>query len=271
MTGASAPFRFGVVTPVLDGPARWRDEVRRIADHGYSTLLMPDVPGWQPAPGPALAVAASLAELRVGTWVYASPLRPASTIAWEAHSLSELTDWRFDLGIGTGRPGLEELLRELGLPTLSPIQRVTRIQDTVALLREYDGPDGHTPVVMAVRGPRARALAAEVADMVTFVMSPDDRRDEVVQAARDFRAIRDIPVVLHVSVVGDTVAPFMTGPDTDPALLRAADSLAILPADPAAAVEELQRRREEIGASYVVIGSNSADTLAPVVARLTGR
>ena len=60
----------------------------------------------------------------------------------------------------------------------------------------------------------------------------------------------------------------MTGPDTDPAALRAADSLAILPADPAAAAEEIHRRREEIGASYVVIGSNSADTLAPVVARL---
>jgi hypothetical protein len=34
--------------------------------------------------------------------------------------------------------------------------------------------------------------------MVTFVMSPDDRRDEVVQVARDFRAIRDITVALHV-------------------------------------------------------------------------
>jgi alkanesulfonate monooxygenase SsuD/methylene tetrahydromethanopterin reductase-like flavin-dependent oxidoreductase (luciferase family) len=270
MTAVDAPFRFGVVTPVVDGSARWRDEVRRIADHGYSTLLMPDVPGWQPAPGPALAVAASLTGLRVGTWVYASPLRPASTLAWEAHSLSEVTDGRFDLGIGTGRPGIEDLLGELGLPTLSPGQRVTRVRDAVALLREYDGPEMHTPVVMAVRGPRARALAAEVADMVTFVVSPDDRRDEVVQVARDLLAVRDIPVALHVSVVGDTVAPFMTSPDTDPALLRAADSLAILPADPGAAAEELQRCREEIGASYVVIGSNSADTLAPVVARLAG-
>lgn len=270
MTAADARFRFGVVTPILDSPARWRDEVRRIADHGYSTVLMPDVPGWQPAPGPALAVAASLAEIRVGTWVYASPLRPASTIAWEAHSLSELTDGRFDFGIGTGRPGLEDLLRELDLPPLSPGQRVTRIKDAVTLLREYDGAERHTPVVMAVRGPRARALAAEVADMVTFVMSTDDRRDEVVRSVRDFREVRDIPVAMHVSVVGDTVAPFMAGPDTDPALLRAADSLAILPADPAAAEEELHRCREEIGASYVVIGSNSADTLAPVVARLAG-
>jgi alkanesulfonate monooxygenase SsuD/methylene tetrahydromethanopterin reductase-like flavin-dependent oxidoreductase (luciferase family) len=254
----------------MSSPAIWREEVRRIADHGYSTVLMPDVPGWQPAPGPALAVAASLTNLRVGTWVYASPLRPASTLAWEAHSMSVLTDGRFDLGIGTGRPGLEELLRELGLPILTAGQRVTRIQDAVALLREYDGPDRHTPVVMAVRGPKARALAAEVADMVTFVMSPDDRRDEVVQMARDLLAVREIPVAVHVSVVGDTVAPFMASPDTDPAELRAADSLAILPADPTAAIEEIQRCREEIGASYVVIGSNSADALAPVVARLAG-
>jgi alkanesulfonate monooxygenase SsuD/methylene tetrahydromethanopterin reductase-like flavin-dependent oxidoreductase (luciferase family) len=270
LRGQEAPFRFGVVAPVMSSPATWRDEVRRISDHGYSTVLMPDVPGWQPAPGPALAVAANLTNLRVGTWVYASPLRPASTLAWEAHSMSELTEGRFDLGIGTGRPGLEELLRELGLPILTAEQRVTRIQDVVGLLREYDGPDRHTPVVMAVRGPKARALAAEVADMVTFVMSPDDRRDEVVQMARDFLAVRDIPVAVHVSVVGDTVAPFMAGPDTDPAALRAADSLAILPANPAAAIEEIQRCREEIGASYVVIGSNSADALAPVVARLSG-
>src|SRR5881409_121692 len=81
------PFRFGVVAPISTDLPRWRDRVRRIADRGYSTLLMPDVPQWQPAPGPALAVAATLADLRVGTWVYASPLRPAWSTAWEAHSL----------------------------------------------------------------------------------------------------------------------------------------------------------------------------------------
>ncbi len=84
----------------------WRDQVRRIADSGYSTLLMPDVPHWQPAPGPTLAFAAAQADLRVGTWVYASPLRPAWSTAWEAHSLSVLTDGRFEMGLGTGRPGM---------------------------------------------------------------------------------------------------------------------------------------------------------------------
>ena len=52
--------------------------------------------------------------------------------------------------------------------------------------------------------------------------------------------------------------------------LRAADSLEVLPEDPAAAAEEIQRRREEIGFSYFVFGANAADALAPVVAKLAG-
>jgi hypothetical protein len=59
-------------------------------------------------------------------------------------------------------------------------------------------------------------------------------------------------------------------PDTDPAALRAADSLLVLPSDPTAAIEEVLRRREEGGFSYFVIGANAADALAPVVAELTG-
>jgi alkanesulfonate monooxygenase SsuD/methylene tetrahydromethanopterin reductase-like flavin-dependent oxidoreductase (luciferase family) len=114
------PFRFGVVAPVTTDLPTWRDRVRRIADSGYSTLLMPDVPQWQPAPGPTPAVAAALADLRVGTWVYASLLRPAWSTAWEAHSLSVLTDGRFEMGVGTGRPGIEDELRELGLPVVPP-------------------------------------------------------------------------------------------------------------------------------------------------------
>jgi alkanesulfonate monooxygenase SsuD/methylene tetrahydromethanopterin reductase-like flavin-dependent oxidoreductase (luciferase family) len=265
------PFRFGVVAPVMTDLPTWRDKVRRIADNGYSTLLMPDVPQWQPAPAPALALAAALAELRVGTWVYASPLRAAWSTAWEAHSLSVLTEGRFEMGIGTGRPGIEDELRELGLSAVSPSERLARVRETVTVLRDLDGPDLHTPVVMAVRGPKAQALAADLADSVTFALMPGESRSEVARLARDFRAIRDVELALHVSVIGDTVAPFMAPPDTDPAALRAADSLAILPADPAAAVEEIQRRREEIGFSYFVFGADFADAFAPVVAQLAGR
>ena len=269
--GGTRPFRFGVVTPLTTDLSTWRDRVHRIADSGYSTLLMPDVPQWQPAPGPTLAVAATLADLRVGTWVYASPLRPAWSTAWEAHSLSVLTEGRFEMGVGTGRPGIEDELRELGLPVVPPSERLAQVRATVTALRDLDGPGLHTPVVMAVRGPKAQALAAELADVVTVAAVPDESRADVAGVARNFRGIRDIELALHVPVVGDTVAPFMAPPDTDPAALRAADSLAILPDDPAAAAEEIQRRREEIGFSYFVVGADFADTFAPVVAKLTGQ
>ena len=270
-TGGARSFRFGVVAPIRTDLPAWRDQVRRIADSGFSTLLMPDVQQWQPAPGPTLAVAATLADLRVGTWVYASPLRMPWSMAWEAHSLSVLTEGRFEMGIGTGRPGIEDELRQLGLPVVTPGERLSQVRDAVTSLRDLDGPDLHTPVVMAVRGPKARALAVDLADTVTFAAMPgDDSRAEIMRMAADFRAIRDVELALHVPVVGDAVSPFMAPPDTDPAALRAADSLLVLPSDPTAAIEEVLRRREEGGFSYVVVGANAAGALAPVVAALTG-
>ncbi|WP_433663327.1 LLM class flavin-dependent oxidoreductase [Nocardia sp. CA-128927] len=265
------PFRFGVVAPIRTDLPTWLDRVRRIADSGYSTLLMPDVAQWQPAPGPTLATAAAITDLRVGTWVYASPLRPAWMTAWEAHSLSVLTEGRFEMGIGTGRPGMEDELREKGLPVVPPSGRLAQIRETVQALRDLDGPDLRTPVAMAVRGPKAQALAAEVADTVTIAQMPNEPRVETARLARDFRAIGDVELALGVPVIGDAVAPFMAPPDTDPAALRAVDSLAVLPDDPAAAAEEIQRRREEIGFSYFVFGADFAERFAPVVAELTGK
>jgi len=270
MTGGARPLRFGVVAPVRTDLPAWRDQVRRIADSGYSTLLMPDVQQWQPAPGPTLAVAASIADLRVGTWVYASPLRTPWSMAWEAHSLSLLTEGRFEMGIGTGRPGIEDELRQLGLPVVAPGQRLSQVRDAVTSLRDLDGPDLHTPVVMAVRGPKAQALAADLADTVTFATFPGDSRAQIMRLAAEFRALRDLELANHVAVVGDAVSPFMAPPDTDPAALRATDSLLVLPSDPTAATEEILRRREEGGFSYFVVGANAADALAPVVAELTG-
>ena len=61
---------------------------------------------------------------------------------------------------------------------------------------------------MAVRGPKAQALAADLADTVTFAAMPGDSRAEMMRLAADFRAIRDVELALHVPVVGDAVAPF---------------------------------------------------------------
>ena len=115
---------------------------------------------------------------------------------------------------------------------IPPSERLTQVRATVTMLRELDGPALHTPVVMAVHGPKAQALAADLADTVTFALMPGEARADVEQRVRDFRAIRDVELSQHVAVIGDAVAPFMAPPDTDPAALRAADSLEILPDDP---------------------------------------
>ncbi|WP_033209728.1 LLM class flavin-dependent oxidoreductase [Gryllotalpicola ginsengisoli] len=266
-TDGPRPFRFGVVAPVRSDLATWREQVRRIADSGYSALLMPDVPGFQPAPGPTLATAAALAPLRVGTWVYASALRQPWSTAWEAHSLSVLTEGRFEMGVGLGRPGIET---EQGLPRVSGAERLARMRETVAALRELDGAEAHTPVTMAVGGPRSRKLAAEVADAATFVLGPEDGRGEITARVGELRG-SGLELAQHVAVVGDITAPFMAQPGLDTAALHAAGSLMALPDDPAAAIDELQRRREEIGFSYFVFGSVAADAMAPVVAELAGR
>jgi hypothetical protein len=62
----------------------------------------------------------------------------------------------------------------------------------------------------------------------------------------------------------------MAPPDIDPAALRAEDSLAILPDDPAAAAEGIHRRRDELGISYFVFGADVSASLARVVSELTG-
>ena len=181
-TGGTRPFRFGVQAPLRTDLPTWRDQVSRIADSGYSTLLMPDFPQLQPAPAPTLAIAATVAaDMRVGTWVYASPLRPAWSTAWEAHSLSVLTEGRFEMGVGTGRPGIEDELRERDMPVVPPSERLAQVRELVTTLRDLDGPDLHTPVVMAVHGPKARAVAAEVADTVTFALMPGEDRDEMTR------------------------------------------------------------------------------------------
>ena len=270
-SGQGRAFRFGIVAPFMSDLPTWEEHVRRIADHGYSTVLMPDFPRLQPSPAIALAVAATITDVRVGTWVYAVPFRAPWLTAWEAHSLTVLTQGRFEMGIGVGRPGIEDELRERGLPVPSPGERLDQVRDTVAALRALDGDQGRTPVAMAVIGPKARALAAELADTVTFAMAPNEPRAEVVQRVRDFHTKRDVELSMHIPVVGNTVSPFMAPSDTDTAALRAADSLAYLPPDPRAAADELRRRRDETGISYFAFGANVADMFAPLVAELAGR
>jgi len=270
------PFRFAVQATPQDA-AQWLATARRAEELGYSTLLMPD--GMQLlSPLPALALAAgATTSLHVGTWVLASPLRPPRLAAWDAHSLSVLTGGRFELGIGTGRPEVvEQSVKLAGQPPTSGAQRLALAGQTIDALRELDG-EGHTPVLMAAGGPRARAVAAAKADAVTLAIGPLARREE---AARLVAEIRDaagtragsIEFAAPIFVVGDEVPPWMTRfMQADFASLIEADSLSILRGSPREMADELERRREAIGLSYIGVNAAFCEQFAPVVELLAGR
>ncbi len=276
MTAHRRDFRFGVVATPQGGGAAWQATAHRVEQLGYSTLLMPD--GLQLlSPLPSLALAAGVTGMRIGTFVLAAPMRPPQSTAWEAHSLSVLTDGRFELGIGTGLPTVQQATQRFGLPYGSAGQRLLQVAETIDHVRELDGTDRYTPVLMAAGGPKARELAAAKADIVTFAAGPLASRDEISAMVADLRAhagrrADDIELASNLFVVGDEVPPQAARyVGADAAALLAADSLTMLRGSVADMVDELRRRRDLLGTSYVTVSAAFSEELAPVVERLTGR
>jgi alkanesulfonate monooxygenase SsuD/methylene tetrahydromethanopterin reductase-like flavin-dependent oxidoreductase (luciferase family) len=249
---------------------QWIATARRVERLGFSTLVMPD--GMQlPSPVPALAIAVgATTQLRVGTFVLAAPLRSPGLAAWDAHSLSLLSDHRFDLGIGTGRPdAVEQAATRLGEPASTTAQRLQRVVRTIEELRALDG-EHHTPVLMAVGGPRAAEAAASHADIVTIAAPPLTPRAEIaaqVETVRGAARDRTIGLAMNVFVVGDTAPPWLERSlGISVSELRRGDSLAWLPGEPEAMRAELERRVSELGLSYLIVNGAFMDAVAPVLA-----
>lgn len=256
---------------------QWLATARRAEELGYSTLLMPD--GMQIlAPLPALALAAgATTTLRVGTFVLASPLRAPRLAAWDAHTLSLLTGGRFELGIGTGRPEVaQQSVRLLGQPPTSGSQRLAMAEQTIDYLRELDG-DGHTPVMMAAGGPKARAVAAAKADIVTPAAGPMTTREDVARLIAEVREAAgerasDLEFALPIFVIGEEAPAWIQRfLGADMATLIARDSLQILRGSPRQMADELERRRESLGISYTSVNATFMEQFAPVVELLAGR
>ncbi len=275
-------FRFGVVAAPYGGGERWVAQVRRYAELGYGSVLVPDVLHL-PAPFPSLAMAAAVTDLDVGTWVAAAPLRPPRLAAWEAHSMTVLTGGRFEFGIGAGRPEMGVELTELGLPFGSASERLALVAATIDAVRalddtddDTDGDGNRTPILMAAGGPKSRSLAAEHADIVTFATDAMTGRDRIRELVADVRAkagdrADDIEFTTNLFVVGDDVPPHVARyMDVDVAAFRAADTTARLTGSTQAMADELRRRRDELGASYVTVNAEFSEQLAPVLELLTG-
>lgn len=273
----SKPFRFAVQAFPQNGN-QWLSVAQRAENLGYSSLLTAD--GLQlMSPLPALAlVAGATKTLRVGTFVLASPLRPPRLTAWDAHSLSLLSGGRFEFGIGTGRPEVVRQAAELtGQRPASAGERLAMAEEAIDELRALDGPDHRTPVLVAAAGPKALALAAAKADIVTIATGPLASRDEVGQLTAQTRlAAGDradaIEFINPIFVVGDEVPPWITQfLSTDLATLTERESLQVLRGTAQEMADELQRRRDTLGFSYFSVNAAFTEKFAPVVELLNGR
>ncbi|SHN28712.1 LLM class flavin-dependent oxidoreductase [Cryptosporangium aurantiacum] len=266
-------FRFGLVAaPNLSGDA-WVALARRSEALGYDTLLVPDTPDLgSPLPAAALAAGATTT-LRVGTFVLVAPVRQPTSIARDATTLDRLTGGRFELGLGTGRPGADELAAILGTELPPPAERVDRVADVVRAVREQGDA---TRILIAGTGTRILTLAGQVADTVSFALPPsenDAALERVVTLVRDAAGDRfdQVELATNLVIVGEREVPGVSAwLGGTPAELAAAGSIAVLLGSPAEMADRLARRRDALGVSYVTLNATSIDDFAPVVERLAG-
>ena len=87
-------------------------------------------------------------------------------------------------GIGTGRPGIEDELRELGLPVVTPGQRLSQVRDTVTSLRRQPPKQSWgTRTHPDMRFPRSLRLSISVGSGKAMVTTSDEGLTASFQSA----------------------------------------------------------------------------------------
>jgi len=253
-----------VATP---GPTQesWVEQVRMLEDLGYASVLVPDTL-WTVSPFPALAAAAVAApRIRLRTWVLAAPMRSPAAVVREAKALQQLSDGRFELGIGTGRPGADDEAARLGMPWGSASERIAQLETVVTAVREEVEP--RPPVVMAASGARSLAVAGRVADRVAVALSAEASPADLEAAVSRVReSAPDVSLSLQAFGVGDRVPEYLARQGYSGSALREAGSVVMLPGDPAAIADRAREHAERFGVDEVVVPSDFVREVAPAIA-----
>lgn len=188
------------------------------------------------------AAAAVTERITLGTFVLADPFRDARVLDWQAQTLHQQTGGRFELGLGAGRPGADAHAAVLGREFGSPGERVTRMAETIALLkRSIDRPR----LLLAASGPKMLALAAQEADIVTFSWAPTTTEDQAQSIVDRFRTLAgprlpEIELGLNLIAVGDEPSQQVVRfAGVDLPELAAMGAVTVLPSDPGRATENL--------------------------------
>lgn len=308
MNPTQRPFRFGVLTKGAPSRAAWHELLGRVEGGGYSALHMSLHTTPQYAPFVALADAAARTALTVTTLVHNNDLQHPALLARDATTLAQLSDGRFELGIGAG--WMERDYHQLGLPMDPGPLRVDRLTEAIEIIRRTWSAEPYTfegkhytvrdlqglagprvALLVGAGGERMLRLAARTADIVSFSRSMSagsTAREVAVDASlesterkaavvREHLGDRAAEVELHILVVRAG-----TGPDAQRQLdeYAAASGVSdgtarqtpehLLGRDPQELEDLLLERRARTGISYYVFRDAHLDLVRPVIERMAG-
>jgi 5,10-methylenetetrahydromethanopterin reductase len=193
---------------------------RRAEAAGYDSVWLTETRFTRDAVTTAAAVIAATRRVRVGTAVTNPYTRGDILTAVTAASLDEMSGGRFVLGIGPGSP---TVLAKQGIAFNRPL---TRLRQSVDVVRrfvrgeevqpdavrggpgarlDFTPPRDAIPIYLGVTGPRALALAGEIADGVIlngFVSVPYTKRAVAIVREAAAAAGRDpLAVEMAASIV----------------------------------------------------------------------
>lgn len=262
-----------------------------------------------PVPAMLAAVEATRS-LRVGSYVFANDFRHPVFLAKEAATLDVLTGGRFELGVGTGylRSEYEQagLPYDAASVRVSRLEETIQVVKglfaeepftfsghyyTVTNLEGFPKPlqRPHPPLLIGGAGKRLLTLAAREANIVSIGakargdgsgldatnMTEASTRQKVEwirQAAGErFNQIELNMIIFEVVVTEDrhSMARQLAGgfKTTEENVLTMPHCLI---GTPDQITEEVQRRREQYGISYLAVFDEQSEAFAPVIARLAG-
>lgn len=316
------PFRFAVQATRASTATEWCEISRRVEDLGYSTLFLSDhylgkgpaskEARWPPqhlAPISAMAFAAAhTTVLRVGCRVFCADYHVPGVLMKEAATLDLLSGGRLEFGIGGGWS--EPEYRAMGVPFEPAPQRVSKLEEVVALFkahcsgepldidgdhvtaREYAGlplpvQKPHPPIIIGGSRKRVLSLAGREADIASISNVPFDAIDSAGRTPQQ-EAIRRLQFVREgagdrFSLIDIETSPFFLKitDDAEAALGRIAGILSVRPdglgdhpnvlvGTADEVADQLLQRREIYGANYITLQQNDFEDFYPVVKQLSG-
>ncbi|KWX67546.1 LLM class F420-dependent oxidoreductase [Mycobacterium sp. NAZ190054] len=266
-------FRFGVGVTRTGSRTQVAESARRAEGLGYDVLHVPDHLGG-PAPFPVLtAVATATSTLRVGTFVINAAFYRPALLARDVAALRDVSDGRFELGLGTGY--VKEEFDAAGIPFPSARERVDHLKLTTEYMATHL-PD--VPVMIAGNGDRVLRIAARSAHIVGLTggdraASADaDPLAERIAFVREAAGARFDGLELNLAITAmpvdgsgrpDLTIPRISLPGlSDEELLR---HPGVLSGSTEEIAERIRGYRDVYGISYLIVQMRHAEAFAKVI------